>query len=250
MPVTGLLSNLHLRLLAVVSDACPNNPSPGTNKLFILMCNRKTLLRSGFLLFLTTLLPTAVTADELQELAEKSKELIRIFSGQLQSEYAKVAQENNPEISMRVCTITAPEKAVEISKDGWSIRRISLNPINKNNTPDQFEEKILKDFEKKKSAGWSIDQLSYIKMTEIANQSEFRYLKAIAGEELCLSCHGSTVPEIIAFKLDKLYPDHQAKDLKSGDIHGAYVVEKKETKNYISEPARSGEQYTLPEYRE
>ncbi len=208
------------------------------------------LLRSSLLLLITSFLPNTISADELQHLVENSRELIRIFSEQLQSEYAKVIQENNPEQAMKVCRIIAPEIATHLSKDGWNIRRISLDFRNQNNAPDQYEKKILEDFEKKKSEGWSIDQLAYFKLSEIGDQSEFRYLKAIAREEFCLSCHGSNSPEKYPIKSDKPHPNKQAGNYKSDDIYGAYSVKKQETKNYLSEPTQSDEYYTLPEYQE
>jgi len=208
------------------------------------------LLRNSFLLLITSFLPNIISADELQHLVENSRELIRTFSEQLQSEYEKVIQKNNPENAMKVCRTIAPEIATHLSKDGWSIRRISLDFRNQNNAPDQFERKILENFEKKKSEGWTIDQLAYFKMSETGNQNEFRYLKAIAGEEFCLSCHGGDSPGENAIKSDKLHSTDQAGNYKSGVIAGAYSVKKQETKNYMSEPAQSDEYYTLPEYQE
>ena len=52
----------------------------------------------------------------------------------------------------------------------------------------------------------------------------FRYMKAIITQEVCTTCHGSSIaPEIVA-QLDALYPVDQARGFAAGDIRGAFTI--------------------------
>ncbi|MEE9551726.1 MAG: DUF3365 domain-containing protein [Gammaproteobacteria bacterium] len=212
------------------------------------MPKKRHLVNACCLLILTITINTAL-ADEMGELARKSRELIKLYSESLQAEYEKAAHQNNPEDARKVCKIFSKKIATKLSKDGWYIKRTSLKPKNPDNTPDQFEKKILQDFEIKKSAGWPIDELAYYKLTEVGNQSEFRYIKAIAFEELCLSCHdnnsGDTLSGTDEFNLDELTD-------KSEQVYilGVYSLRRQETKKYFIKKKQNDLDQPLPEYKE
>jgi hypothetical protein len=118
-----------------------------------------------------------------------------------------------------------------LSRDHWRVRRISLRYLNENNAPDDIEKKILNDFSEKYSSGWKTGQLAWYKLSEIGNQSEFRYIQAAAYEDRCMTCHAAQQKDTLA----PLF---------------AYSVKKIEIKNYIPEPALQEKASPLPAFEE
>jgi hypothetical protein len=75
-------------------------------------------------------------------------------------------------------------------------------------------------FESRKAAGEDIKKMEY---SEVVGD-EFRYMKAIPTNIVCLKCHGSEIDPKVAAKLEKLYPEDKAIGFKQGDIRGAFYV--------------------------
>ena len=165
-------------------------------------------------------------ANELQQLADTSRDIISEFSSHLKNALTDAIQEGGPVNAIAVCKTRAPEIAEALSREGWQIRRTSLKVRNPANTSDDFERKVLEDFERRKNEGKDISQLAYYKMKEVGEQSEFRYMKAIPTDELCLTCHGNTISEAVKTRLDQLYPGDQARGFRTGDIRGAFSLKK------------------------
>jgi hypothetical protein len=127
-----------------------------------------------------------------------------------------------------VCNVAAPEIADKVStENNLMISRTSLKTRNSSNTPTDWQEKVLNDFEARKSAGEDVGKMEFAEVVEGADGSEFRYMKAIGTGAVCLKCHGSNNPDELTAKLSELYPDDMAVDYKSGDIRGAFVVVEK-----------------------
>lgn len=194
---------------------------------------------------------TGVHADELDDLADTSLELIGEYSGKLINELTTAINEGGPENAIKICKVKAPRISYELSRDGWSINRTSLKIRNPDNAPDEFEEELLRDFEEKKSSGYDIDKLAYYKLTEVGTHSEFRYIKAIPVNEICLQCHGENISDPVIKKLNELYPEDKARNYKLGDIRGAFTIRKVFKRDV---PEFEGDQPTesieLPEFEE
>jgi len=188
-------------------------------------------------------------AGELHELAEASRELIRIYAEKLNTEYDDVIRKGNNAGLARVCRSKAHEIASGLSRDGWSIRRTSLYPLGDANSPDAFERRILQDFEERRKEGRAIDHLSYYRMAEAENESVFHYLKAIPARDYCLSCHGSSLPADTytgTTRSPPVNPDSAEPEV----MIGAYSVRYKAFKSYFGETESESEPFALPEYRE
>lgn len=179
------------------------------------------------LLTLWTGLTVARAADDPGLLSEQGREIIQTFASRLQSELQQALAAGGPVNAIDVCKVQAPQIAAELSTDGWLVKRASLRPRNPLNTPDEFERKTLQDFEKKKAQGWAVEKLAYYKMKEYGNVSEFRYMKAIPTQAMCLTCHGENIPADVLKKLDAAYPDDQARGYQEGDIRGAFSLRRR-----------------------
>ena len=140
----------------------------------------------------------------------------------LQQEISK----SGPEGAILVCKDMAPKMAGEISQQtGWKIKRFSLKARNDARAiPDAWEKAALEDFDKRAAAGEPPAQLE--KGEKIDN--EYRYVKALPVQPLCLSCHGPVDQLTPAVKsaLAQHYPNDLATGYSVGQIRGAISVRK------------------------
>lgn len=140
----------------------------------------------------------------------------------LQEEIAK----SGPEGAISVCKDMAPKMAGEISQQtGWKVKRVSLKPRNvARAVPDEWEKAALEDFDKRAAAGEPPAQLE--KGETIGN--EYRYVKALPVQPLCLSCHGPAdqLSPAVKSALSQHYPNDRATGYSVGQIRGAISVRK------------------------
>lgn len=128
-----------------------------------------------------------------------------------------------------ICNEKAPQMAKAASQQsGWAIRRVSLNNRNPKAVPDAWERAALEEFDRRAAAGESPASLEKSALVEEGGRKEFRYMKALPVQQLCLSCHGTTdkIPVDVANKLHALYPDDKAVGYSLGQIRGAMTIRK------------------------
>lgn len=128
-----------------------------------------------------------------------------------------------------VCNEKAPQMAKAASQQtGWAIRRVSLRNRNPKAVPDAWERAALEEFDRRAAAGESPATLEKSALVEEGGRKEFRYMKALPVQQMCLSCHGATeaIPADVAAKLHALYPDDKAVGYSLGQIRGAMTIRK------------------------
>ena len=109
----------------------------------------------------------------------------------------------------------------KISKILSYITSKTRNPAN---APDAWENKVLEEFEKRKSNGEDVKPMAYFEAVDMNGKKYFRFMKAIPTAAVCLRCHGENIePEIMA-KLKETYPNDMATGFKLGDIRGAFTI--------------------------
>ena len=140
----------------------------------------------------------------------------------LQEEMSK----SGPAGAIPVCKDMAPKMAGEISQQtGWKIKRVSLRARNDARAiPDAWEKAALEDFDQRAAAGESPAKLE--KGEKIG--SEYRFVKALPVQPLCLSCHGSAEQLSPAVKsaLGQHYPNDRATGYTEGQIRGVISIRK------------------------
>jgi hypothetical protein len=140
----------------------------------------------------------------------------------LQEEIARTGAEG----AVSVCKDMAPKMAGEVSQQtGWKIKRVSLKARNDARAiPDAWEKAALEDFDKRAAAGEPPAKLE--KGERIGN--EYRFVKALPVQGLCLSCHGPTEQLSPAIKavLGQHYPNDKATGYSEGQIRGVISVRK------------------------
>ena len=125
-----------------------------------------------------------------------------------------------------VCKDMAPKMAIEISKQtGWKIKRVSLKVRNDSRAiPDDWEKAALKEFDQRAAAGEQPSKLE--KGAQVG--TEYRYVKALPVQALCLGCHGlpDQLSSEVKTALSQNYPGDQATGYTEGQIRGAISVRK------------------------
>jgi hypothetical protein len=133
---------------------------------------------------------------------------------------------SGPEGAIPVCKEMAPKMAGEISQQtGWKIKRVSLKARNDARAiPDAWEKAALEDFDKRAAAGEPREKLE--KGEKVGG--EYRFVKALPVQPLCLSCHGSAeqISPAVKSALGRHYPNDRATGYSEGQIRGVISVRK------------------------
>lgn len=187
---------------------------------------KKTLVLIG----LIALPGLATAADQLETYRQDSRAIVGPFMQQLMAENKKAITEGGPESAVKVCKDIAPKLAGDISRQqGIKLTRVSLkvrNPML--GTPDAWEQKMLKSFEKRAAKGEKTDAMEAAEIVSEPGGKYFRYMKAITLQPGCVACHG--VPESISestrARLAEEYPHDQATGYEPGQIRGAVSLKR------------------------
>jgi len=183
-------------------------------------------LLSVCLLTAAATLPAADTATpEADVLAGQAKASVAAFAGALKSELMAAMKAGGPVQAIDVCHSTAPAIAREISdQQGLQVSRVSERNRNPGNAPTGWQTAVLDDFRGRLEAGGDPDALTWQDIANTAGGREFRFMKAITTQPICLTCHGEAVAPEVTEKLSELYPDDRATGFREGDLRGAFVV--------------------------
>lgn len=172
--------------------------------------------------------PAVVAPPDKAALAEEAKTAIKMYGGSLKTELQTAMQTGGPLNALAVCQTKAPEIAKTVSESQQlQISRVSLrnrNPVM--GVPSEWQAQVLNDFEARKVKGEALESLVYSELVENNGKQEFRFMKAIPTEAMCLTCHGSDISPAIMTRLTELYPQDKAIGFKEGDLRGAFVVVK------------------------
>jgi len=182
-----------------------------------------------FLLAALTL-PAAHAADDLAALTKETREGTQPLLQKVVGTVKESLNKSTPHETVDTCREKLPGMVKETrEKTGWNIRRVSLKTRNaERGTPDEWEAKVLTDFDRRAAAGEKREQLEVGEIVQAPEGRVFRYMKALPVQEACLTCHGDAAkltPELKA-KLATLYPNDQATGYELGQIRGALTVKR------------------------
>lgn len=141
---------------------------------------------------------------------------------------AEIAKDG-PESAVSVCQEKAPQMAKAASeKTGWAIKRVSLRQRNPGAVPDAWERTALEDFDRRAAAGESPATLEKWEVVGRQGRQEYRYMKALPVQPLCLSCHGPAdkLAPGVATQLNTRYPHDLGIGYAAGQIRGAITIRK------------------------
>lgn len=166
-----------------------------------------------------------IYAASEKQMVKESKHAIRRFTSVLKHTLKKEMNKGSVSNAIAACHSGTEKINKQLSaQSGWNITRTALKFRSPKNVPDEWEEKVLQNFEKSKRAGASIKQLEFSEIIKKDTQFVFRYMKAIPTSGLCLNCHGEKLSVAVKDKLKQLYPEDKAIGFKEGDIRGAFSI--------------------------
>jgi len=179
------------------------------------------------ILLLLSVIPAHAQQTEQQQFEQQAQEAIKEFASSMKTALLSAMQDGGPVEAVAVCNLIAPTLAAEMSKKyGMDISRTSLRVRNPNNEADQWETSVLQSFETRLSTGEAIQKITFSENVTTESGNQWRMMKAIPTDKVCLSCHGSKIAPPIQAKLDKYYPNDMATGFKLGEIRGAFSVKK------------------------
>lgn len=167
----------------------------------------------------------SASAGEIEDRVAGSRVAVQEFSSSLKIALKAAMASGGPTHAIEVCQQIAPGIAANISKDtGWEVSRTSLRLRNPSNAPDLWEQRVLKEFEQRVAQGEDAKGIEHHEVVSSNGQRDFRYMKAIPTDEVCLTCHGKNLAPAIAAKLKDLYPQDEATGFAVGDLRGAFTI--------------------------
>lgn len=178
----------------------------------------------------TCLVSTLAAAADLATLTAETRAGVMPLLGKVAGTLGDTLKTSTPAETIDVCRDKLPGFVKETrEKTGWNIRRVSLKVRNaERGTPDEFERRMLADFDRRAAAGESTDAMEASEIVQAPEGKVFRYMKAIPVREICMNCHGdpSAFSPELKSKLAKLYPADQATGYSLGQIRGALTVKR------------------------
>lgn len=179
------------------------------------------------MILLTVLVSPFATANEAETFQIEANSAIKEFASSLKAALVSALKSGGPVEAIGVCNQEAPLIASELSKKyGMTIRRTSLKVRNPSNSADDWESAALEHFEQRKNKGEAITKLTFSEKVSNETSTQWRMMKAIPTDKVCLACHGSKIAAPVQATLDSYYPEDQATGFKLGDIRGAFSVTK------------------------
>ena len=157
-----------------------------------------------------------------EELLAQASFRVKQFSTELKAELIAAIQSGGLNAGVEVCHSKAPKIAERLSTQGWSVARTSLKTRNQENTPDQWETAMLKQFDARFQQGEKAENL----VTILSDKNHFRFMKAIPMDQVCLACHGSSIDSNLQKTIQKYYPNDTATGFALEDIRGAFTLQK------------------------
>ncbi|MEC9314280.1 MAG: DUF3365 domain-containing protein [Pseudomonadota bacterium] len=178
-------------------------------------------------LLLTGMMAARAEDSSQQAFDRDAQAAIKELATSLKSSLMAAMNDGGLAEAVSVCNLIAPSLAAEISKKyGLEIGRTSLKVRNPANEADAWETDVLQRFETRLASGEAIQKLTFKEKVDSESGSQWRMMKAIPTDKVCLSCHGKKIAEPIQARIEAHYPDDLATGFKLGDIRGAFTVKR------------------------
>ncbi|MEZ5513897.1 MAG: DUF3365 domain-containing protein [Steroidobacteraceae bacterium] len=165
-------------------------------------------------------------ANGLAEPASLAAEFQRLLADKLQ-----IAMRSGGAVAaVSVCKDEAPAIASRLSREsGWQVKRVGTrvrNPLT--GLPDAWEQQELQRLEQRLHKGEPPAALERLAIVDGPQGQVVRYVKAIVVAQQCLVCHGarSAQPSALRAALDQNYPHDAATGYVSGELRGAFSLQR------------------------
>lgn len=148
----------------------------------------------------------------------------------LKAELMAAVETGGPAQAIDVCYRRAPALGESISAEmGLTVRRVALKLRNPGNQPDAWETAGLELLSTGIAEGANPATAETHAWVDGENgEREFRFMKAIVTEPLCLACHGPEIDINLNAIIKSLYTADNATGFLPGSLRGAFSVTIKE----------------------
>lgn len=119
--------------------------------------------------------------------------------------------------AISACRTEAPKLAEEASSPSAKVGRTSTKLRNPANAPKDWMKPLLSRYE--------ADPESREPAVVVIDKHTVGYVEPIFAQPLCVTCHGSNLPDDLRAKLDELYPGDEATGYAAGDLRGIFWAE-------------------------
>lgn len=142
----------------------------------------------------------------------------------LQATLKTELQTRGPVGAIAVCRDTAQILLQQVSRKhgGIYIRRVSRKWRNPADIPTPDEDRLLEFLEERAKEGTL--PAEWVDTLTLNGRKVLRYARPLKVQEVCLVCHGETVPPDVDRALQRLYPHDRARGYRAGDFRGMVVV--------------------------
>jgi hypothetical protein len=187
------------------------------------------LLAGASLLTASTVFAAGNTPAEQTQYMEEGRKVAQEFMQTLGGTLKKQLALGGAESAIGVCKEIAPALAIEYSKNGRVVKRVSLRnrkPVQ--GVPDAWEQNVLAGFDLAQQQGKPLSGMEVATVTDDADGRWFRYVKAIPTQAMCLQCHGqsSDISEGVRALLLKEYPQDKSVGYREGQVRGAISIKR------------------------
>jgi RND family efflux transporter MFP subunit len=124
------------------------------------------------------------------------------------------ALQESPTAAIDVCRLEAPRIAERVSVDGITVGRTSHRLRNPQNAPDDWMLPFLREFQASDAAAAGPRTVDL--------DGRLGYVEPIYVQELCVTCHGSSVEPSLLEHIRERYPDDAALGFEIGDFRGLF----------------------------
>lgn len=170
---------------------------------------------------------SAGEAQPTREQMDEARALARRFSERLQAALKGALEEGGPVAAIGICREQAPSIAGELSREGdWAVGRTALRVRNPRNAPSVRERAVLMRFLRRAEAGEDLADMEHAAILGESGDRHLHYMKAIATDGVCLTCHGTTLGPELKDAIRASYPADAATGFEQGELRGAFTFVK------------------------
>jgi len=170
---------------------------------------------------------TSVAPFDMKAEVGEAKKITKAFGSALKAELVAAMKAGGAVNALDVCRIKAIPITMQIAKEqNAQISRVSLKNRSPINVPNQWQTKILQDFDKRAAKGENIVTMGHAEVIETNGKKQLHFMKALPTSKVCLQCHGSELTKEVSDKLAKFYPNDKAVGYTENQVRGAIVVVK------------------------
>lgn len=146
----------------------------------------------------------------------RGADIVAPFKADLKAALTK-GLERGPEEAIATCQVQAPMIASRIGDEGVEVGRTSHKLRNPSNKPKAWMQPLLDAYEHDPA-----DAKPHV--VSLAND-RVGYVEPIFVQPMCLTCHGTNIPDGLAAAIDKWYPNDEGRGFADGDFRGMFWAE-------------------------